>query len=179
MPRVAAFLRAINITGRRVTNDRLVALVSDAGFADVSAYQAAGNLLLDPGDRDPAATEADLDRVLEAGLGYLAEAFVRTAEDLAAVLAAVPFDPAEVAAASGKPQVGFLRRPVPSRVVADVAALGTEADRIAVIGRELHWLPIGGVGRSALDLTALSRDLGPMTVRTLGTVERIAAKLDG
>lgn len=42
----AAFLRAVNVGGRRVTNDELRALVEEAGVGDVATYRASGNLLL-------------------------------------------------------------------------------------------------------------------------------------
>ena len=41
---------------------------------------------------------------------------------------------------------------------------------------EAGWLPAGPISDSALDMKALERALGPMTVRTRGTVEQIAAR---
>jgi uncharacterized protein (DUF1697 family) len=182
VPSVVAFLRAINTGERRVTNARLVEVVAGAGFADVRAYQAAGNLLLDPGDLDPPAVEQAVEAAIAAGLGYAAETFVRNADDLVATLTAEPFPTSavEAAAAAGgpaKPQIGFLRDPVDEATAEAVAALSTATDHVVVIGRELHWLPLDGVGRSPLDLTAAAALLGPLTVRTRGTVERIADKL--
>ena len=43
-------------------------------------------------------------------------------------------------------------------------------------GRELYWLPSGGVLDSPLDMTSIARVLGQTTIRTKGTVEQIAAK---
>lgn len=176
-PRVAAFLRAINVTGRRVTNDRLVDIVAQGGFDHVTAYQAAGNLLLDPGSHDLPAVEATLEHLLETALGYSVEVFVRSADELAATLLALPFSSADVATATGKPQVGFFREAVTDDTAQAVAELSTDTDRVAAIGRELHWLPAEGVGRSPLDMAALADLVGPLTVRTRGTVQRIATKL--
>ena len=177
MPRVAAFLRAINVGGRRVTNAELADLVTAAGYADVSAYQAAGNLLLNTGGQDTTAVEATIEAALMAGLGYAVETFIRTTDELKDLLALRPFDPDELAAAKSAPQIGFLREAPTAEVAATTSALATATDRLAVVGRELHWLPLEGVGRSPLDLTAVADRLGPMTVRTRGTVERIHAKL--
>lgn len=174
---VAAFLRAINVTGSRVTNDQLVDLVERGGFSEVTAYQAAGNLLLDPGSHDPASVESRLEDLLADGLGYPVEVFVRSADDLAATLRALPFSSADIAAATGNPQVGFFRTRVSAETAQEVGALSTPTDRVEVVGRELHWLPAYGVGRSPLDLTAVAELVGPLTVRTRGTVQRIAAKL--
>ena len=44
-------------------------------------------------------------------------------------------------------------------------------------GRELFWLPAGGLSESDLDFKAIDEALGPMTVRTQGTFARLAKKL--
>jgi uncharacterized protein (DUF1697 family) len=44
-------------------------------------------------------------------------------------------------------------------------------------GRELYWLPSGGLLESDLDLKAIEKLLGADTRRTMGTIEQIAAKL--
>jgi uncharacterized protein (DUF1697 family) len=58
----------------------------------------------------------------------------------------------------------------------DVLALATEEDRLALEGRELYWLPSGGISESDLDLNAIGANLGLTTVRTMGTIEQIVAK---
>lgn len=55
-------------------------------------------------------------------------------------------------------------------------ALSTEEDRLAIEGRDLYWLPSGGMSESELDLKTLAALLGPMTIRTKGTVDQIVAK---
>jgi uncharacterized protein (DUF1697 family) len=56
-------------------------------------------------------------------------------------------------------------------------ALATDEDLLAIEGRELYWLPSGGISESGLDLKAIDAALGAGTMRTMGTVEQIAAKL--
>jgi len=56
-------------------------------------------------------------------------------------------------------------------------ALATPEDRLAIEGRELYWLPSGGISDSDLDLKALDAALGQGTMRTMGTIEQIAARL--
>lgn len=56
-------------------------------------------------------------------------------------------------------------------------ALGTEIDRVVVIGREWHWLPTRGMGRSVLDVTAIERVLGRGTTRTVGTLLRLLGRV--
>ena len=71
-----------------------------------------------------------------------------------------------LADATGHEVVVFLR-----------AALATGEDRLAFGDRELYWLPSGGMRDAALDLQAIERLVGPTTMRTKGTMERLAAKL--
>ena len=54
--------------------------------------------------------------------------------------------------------------------------MSTDEDRLAIEGRELYWLPSGGTIDSELDLKTIGSALGLATMRTKGTIERIAAK---
>jgi uncharacterized protein (DUF1697 family) len=60
-----------------------------------------------------------------------------------------------------------------------VLDLATEEDLLAIEARELYWLPRGGISESELDLKAIDKALGKGTMRTMGTIERIAAKYCG
>lgn len=173
----AAFLRAINVGDRRVTNDRLAAAVEAAGFADVSTFLASGNVVYDAGDTDVATAVELLEASLEAELGFPTEAFVRTAEQLDAILAVEPFESDALSQAVTTPQVAFLRGPLDAATTRAVEALGTNVDHLAVIGSELHWLPMAGVGRAALDWGALGPLVGVTTVRNRNTVQRIRPRL--
>lgn len=175
MPLVAAFLRAINVHGRRVGNADLVAAAEAGGFAGVTAYQAAGNLVLAVDEPlDEAATR--LETALREGLDFLSEVFLRTGEELATVLGATPFPEELIASSAGAPHVGFLGSAPSADAAAAVEALGGEVDRLRVVGAELHWLPTQGVGRSRVSTDAIARHVGPLTVRTMGTVGRMHAR---
>lgn len=176
MTSCVAFLRAINVGGRRVTNDQLAAAVTGAGFGDVKTYQAAGNLILDSGDLAPADVEAHIESALTQALGFTAEVFVRTPTQIAAILDRQPFDSDDVATATAKPQIGFIQNPPSSQTIDAVLALATPRDHLAVIERELHWLPMDGIGRAALNTAMLERLLNAYTVRSQTTVARIHAK---
>lgn len=54
--------------------------------------------------------------------------------------------------------------------------MGGRRDRLAIEGRELCWLPKGGMSESELDPEALATTLGPTTIRTKGTIDQIAAR---
>ena len=57
-----------------------------------------------------------------------------------------------------------------------VLELSNDADMLELVGRELYWWPKGNFLDSELDLKVLERLLGPMTIRTKGTIERLAKK---
>ena len=54
--------------------------------------------------------------------------------------------------------------------------LSNDADMLEMDGRELYWWPKENFLDSELDLKVVEGLLGPMTIRTKGTVERLAAK---
>jgi uncharacterized protein (DUF1697 family) len=176
MLRVAAFLRALNVGGRRVTNDQLVEAAVGAGFDGATAYQASGNLLLTTPDA-PGETAERLEQALAKHLGFTTEVFLRTADELATALAAQPFSHQQAAEATSAPQLMFLTDTLSQAQTDAVTELTTDNDLLVVVGREIHWLPMAGVGRSALNTDALGRITGATTVRTTGTVARIHAKL--
>jgi hypothetical protein len=55
-------------------------------------------------------------------------------------------------------------------------AVATVDDRLVFVNDDLFWSARLGVGRSALDVRALERALGPFTVRTVGTLAALAKK---
>ncbi len=170
-----AFLRAINVAGRRVTNADLCAALEGAGFAAVTAYQAAGNLVVDADTEDPTVVAGRVEQALRDTFGWDVPTFVRSREETHAIAAATPFEDDAIASATSKPQVILLLDALDEAANSAVASLSTEVDQLVVDGREVHWLPVGGVGRAALDLDGLARITGPTTVRTAGTIQRMAA----
>ncbi len=178
MARFVAFLRGINVGGHRVTNEELATVFAELGLVDARPFLASGNVVFDaPGAESGSgdAIGAHLEHGLGDALGYAVPTFLRSAEHLRALASMKPFPP-DALEGHGKPQVIFLRRPVtPSGQVA-LAALTPTDDLVVVDGAELHWLPVAGVGDTSLDLSALAGVVGPHTVRTRNTVDRIAAK---
>jgi uncharacterized protein (DUF1697 family) len=172
-----AFLRGMNLGGRRITNDDLRAACEACGLTDVATFRASGNVIFE----GPAGVEAeDLSTKIEAGLaeelGYEVPVFLRSCAEVAEIAARKPFAAAQLKASAGKLQVAMLPD-APGRAVRKVAlAIATGNDPLAIEGSELFWLPKGGVSDSDLDLKALESELGPWTMRTMGTVEQIAAR---
>jgi uncharacterized protein (DUF1697 family) len=173
--RMCAFIRAINTGHRRLTNDQVLAPFRALGLDDVGAYQAAGNVAF-RSDRDARALEVELSAALSDAFGFDAPTFVRTAGELRARVAEQPFDVEVVAATRGKTQIAFLASEPDEDQVAAAQELVPADDHVAFVGREWFWLPSAGVSDSSLPVSAVERLLGPMTMRTVGTVTRMLAR---
>lgn len=173
--RYFAFIRAINVGGRRLTNIELVKPFIEAGFKDVSAYQAAGNITFKSDDSDMRWTET-LQPALTKAYGFETPVFVRTHAELCAVNHASPFSDEELAATEGRIQVSFMHSTPDEAAVAAVLALSPVGERVVFSGREWFWLPERGISSSQLPISAIEGLVGPMTIRTLGTVARMLSR---
>jgi uncharacterized protein (DUF1697 family) len=168
LARYAAFLRAINIGGRRIKGPELCAPFADPlGFDDVASFRASGNVVFSAGRKPP---ERRIEDGLQAALGYEVITFVRGPKEMAELATGQPFEP------GAKYHVMFLKKLPAAAVRSQVLALGSEDDKLAWGARELFWRPRGRMTDAGLDLNAVYRLIGPNTMRTNGTVEQIAAK---
>lgn len=173
--RYFAFLRAINTGNRRLTSDELLAPFHQLGFTDVGAYQAAGNVTF-RSDGPDLVDERRIEEVLTDAYGFHAPTFVRSAAEVHAIAAAEPFAAADIAGTAGKVQVTFLRTTPSPGAVEQALSLVPPEDRVVVDGRHWYWLPTAGVSTSALPVSQIESVLGEMTMRTVGTIERLLAK---
>jgi uncharacterized protein (DUF1697 family) len=177
MPRYVAFLRGMNLGKRRIKNDELRSLFERFGLDEVATFRASGNVVFSVGDAgDEEALAKRIEAGLDEGLGYEVPVFLRSGAEVREIAGRKPFDPELVESSKGKLQISFLRKAPASKARREALALATEDDLLAIEGRELYWLPSGGISESELDLAAIGSVLGPTTVRTKGTVDQIAAK---
>lgn len=163
-----AFLRGINVGGRRITVSELVDVATRAGLAAAASYQASGNLIANS-ELDREAIQSTLGATFESERGWHVDVFARTGDELRATLAASPF-PAAVLDRLGKPQIGFAHRAV------DVAAPRPERDLVAMMGHEIHWVPHTGVSEADLSMADFEQLGGPVTFRTRATVQRLVER---
>jgi uncharacterized protein (DUF1697 family) len=175
MQSYVAFLRGMNLGGRRIKNTELTEEFETLGFADVACFRASGNVVF-----SAKGSEAKLTGEIEAGLGealgYEVPVFLRSAKELSALAAHEPFEAARLKASKGKLQVALLPKKPTAKARNQALAESSDQDRLAIEGRELYWLPSGGISDSDLDLKLLEKALGPWTMRTMGTIEQIVAK---
>jgi uncharacterized protein (DUF1697 family) len=177
MERYVAFLRGMNLGGRRIKNDKLRAEFEALGLGEVATFRASGNVAFGSDDgENEAALAARIEAGLSKALSYQVPVFLRSAAEVATVAAQQPFDATVTAASKGKLQVSLLLKKPPAPAREKVLALASEKDLLAIEGRELYWLPSGGTIDSELDLPAIDAALGKGTMRTKGTIEQIAAR---
>jgi uncharacterized protein (DUF1697 family) len=177
MQRYVAFLRGMNLGGRRIKNEELKREFEQLALDDVSCFRASGNVIFASKEKGEEKLKQRLEAGLGESLGYKVPVFLRSAAELEAVSALEPFDPKLVSASKGKPQVAFLPSAPKAKAKKQALALASDEDRLAIEGRELYWLPSGGISDSQLDLKTIEAAVGPWTMRTKGTVDQIVAKL--
>ena len=172
-----AFLPGINTGNRRVKNDALRLCCEEMGFLDVAIFRASGNVILGTERKnDPGKVTRRLEGELEDSFGYEVVVLLRTEAQVRAIARHEPFDAAQLKASTGKVQVSLLAKAPSAAARKQVLSLATAEDRLALRGRELFWLPSGGISESELDLKAIGTALGLSTMRTKGTIDQIAAK---
>ena len=89
--RYIAFLRGINVGGRVVKMERLRQLFAELGFANVRSYINSGNIFFDTSEKDRQLLTGMIEPHLYSALGYEVPVFLRTVDEVQAILAQNPF----------------------------------------------------------------------------------------
>jgi uncharacterized protein (DUF1697 family) len=176
MPRYVALLRAINVGGHVVKMDRLRAVFSGLGFSDVETFIASGNVIFSSPERDAAALQRRVEIALAEALGYEVATFIRTPEELSAVVRHRPFA-AEPAPGAGTIYVTFVARPLSASARKQIASLATPSDELACQGREVYWCRHGNLLDSTVSGKEMGKALGSATMRNRNTIVRLVARL--
>lgn len=176
MSRYAAFLRGMNVGGHRLTNELLRSHFEDLGVERVATFRASGNVAFAGRKLPPGKVREEIEAGLLQALGYAVPTFIRTAEEVRKIAEQKPFAARLLNASRGKLQVALLERRASAKAQREILALAGKEDELAFGASELYWLPSAGVLDSALDMKGIERTLGPMTMRTKGTIEQLTAK---
>ncbi|MCF3638595.1 DUF1697 domain-containing protein [Rhizobium sp. TRM95111] len=164
MPVHVALLRAVNVGGTgKLPMAELRAICEGLGFAGVETYIQSGNVLF-RSDLSAGEAEAVLDEALARRLGKAPGVMIRSAAELAALVAGNPFPQA-------KPNVlmvNFLPGEMPAEPLAGLVAPDGEAVHVGT--REIWVHYPNSSGRSKFRLPALKR----ATSRNLNTVAKLA-----
>ena len=175
MNRYVAFLRGMNLGRRRIKNPELCAAFEQIGFTNVSAFLASGNVIFDAADSDPSAVSRSIEDGLRDSLGYEVPTFLRSADDVREIAGYAPFA-GVTEKRTGKIQVAMFGNEVDQSARDSVLELSNDADMLELVERELYWWPKGNLMDSQLDLKAIESIVGPFTIRTKNTVERLAKR---
>ena len=100
MPRLFAFLRAINVgPGRVVRMNVLRKAFESLGFVRVATFLGSGNVVFETRAQDIGTLERKIERTLQQALGYTVPVFVRTHAELKEIASLEPFEDSETRAA--------------------------------------------------------------------------------
>jgi uncharacterized protein (DUF1697 family) len=178
VPRYIAFLRGINLGGRRPKMEQLRSLFEELGFAEVSTFIASGNVIFATRTISQAALEKKIARHLEQALGYAVDTFVRTHEEIAAVLAFPAFPKREAEAAGVTVHAIFLHDPLDEAAAQIVLAAQTDEDRFSLHGAEFYWLCRIRSVDSKVWTTPSMRKVAkiPMTMRNMTSLRKLAGQ---
>jgi uncharacterized protein (DUF1697 family) len=158
-----ALLRAVNVGGRQLKMEELRRVAANLGLGSPRTFIASGNLLFTSGD-----TEGALKTALEAAitdhLGKTVEVMVRTAAEMAGVVAANPFS----GEAGNRVVAIFLDDPPPADALDHAKNVADE--RMALGKREIYVHYPSGQGPSKLRIPAAAKG----TARNMNSVAKLA-----
>lgn len=164
-----ALLRGVNLNGRKVVMSELRAVCEAAGGTNVRTLLASGNVVLDS-KLSGAKLEAKLETAIAEAFGMKTEVFVRSADEIDAVIVANPF-PAFAQKDRSHLLVVFQRAKLSAvEAKAVVAATKNTVEDAAIVGREVYVTYPDGIGTSKLKLP-----LPGGTGRNWNTVLKLAA----
>lgn len=176
LPRYVAFLRAINVGGHFVQMSTLVKRFERMRFAEVSTFIASGNVIFRAAGPAPMIAE-QIETDLQRTLGFEVVTFLRTDAEVAQLATRKPLPGAQLARAQAV-NVIFLQRPLSPEEKAKLDSLRSAIDDFVVTGTELFWVCREKQSQSRFSNALLERQLRiRATLRTLGTVQRLAAAL--
>jgi uncharacterized protein (DUF1697 family) len=159
-----ALLRAVNVGGTgKLAMPELKALCEQAGFARVRTYIASGNVAFQSGKSAHQVKQA-LEAALEDYIGKPVGVLVRTASEMAAVLAANPFADRP----NNKTVAFFLDHPPPDNALQSVSNQATEQLHLGL--REIYVYYPDGMGQSKLKIPAAKTG----TARNMNTIAKLA-----
>jgi uncharacterized protein (DUF1697 family) len=159
-----ALLRAVNVGGTgKLPMTELKAMCEAVGFAKVKTYIASGNVVFQS-KLSEAKAKAALEAALEVYAGKPVGVAVRTAAEMAAVLAANPFPKA----APNRTVAIFLDQPPPDNALE--AASGQQDEEMRLGLREIYVHYGEGMADSKLRIPAAKTG----TARNMNTIAKLA-----
>ena len=179
LPRLVAFLRAINVGGHTVTMAQLRRIFEALGFKDVETFIASGNVIFTSRAAPSPGMQRRIEDRLRTTLGYEVSTFIRTDAEVAAVSRYRPFEESQMRTAASL-NVGFLAEPLSPAAARALMALKTDVDDFHLHGREVYWICGKKQSESKMSNAVLEKALNVRsTLRGVNTVLRLAARYCG
>jgi uncharacterized protein (DUF1697 family) len=164
MPAYIALLRALNLMGTRgLPMTELVTICSDLGFQSVRTWIASGNVVLQS-RKSESAVKSTLEAALSSRMGRPVGVMVRTAPEIAAVLAANPFPQ------NHNSHVMAIFLDTPPAVDCLTALKNHTKEELRLGLREIYVHYPDGQGQSRLIIPALKHG----TARNMNTIAKLA-----
>src|SRR4051794_184860 len=85
MERYVAFLRGMNLGGRRIKNEELRAEFEALGFEEVATFRASGNVIFAASKESESRLRERIEAGLGEALGYAVPVFLRSCAEVAAI----------------------------------------------------------------------------------------------
>ncbi len=172
--RYVALLRGINVGGNTMIKmSDLKASFEDLGFKNVITYVNSGNLAFDANKISEETLASKIEKAVEKIIDKQVLVMVREQRSINDVLKHNPYEGEYES--HKQMHVLFLKEPVPSSKREEILGLQSAGERIAVRGREIYALLLGGMSESLLGRGLIEKKLKmPMTARNWRTVEKLA-----
>jgi len=169
MSTFVALLRAVNVSGVKLTMAELRSTLEALGLTDVQTYVQSGNVVFDATEDDPAAHTSVIQSAITAAFGLDVKVLVIGAADLARIARTNPF--LDAGADLRTLHATFLFEPVTEEAFAALEPPAREGEQFA-LGEQLVYLHLPhGYGRSKLSNAYFERTLRtPATTRNWRTV---------
>ncbi len=176
MPRYIALLRGVNLGGHTVKMVELKKLFEQLGLKKVETFIASGNVIFESTSKNAEVLEKKIAAHLEKSLGFPAMTFLRTDQELAAVLDHEVLESAEAHSI----YIGFLAAKPSKESHAKLMSHRTKVDDFHVNGREAYWICKTHMSDSPFFRVGLEKALGvKVTVRNVTTVAKLVEKYPG
>jgi uncharacterized protein (DUF1697 family) len=170
MSSLVALLRAVNVGGTgKLPMSELKQICEELGFGTVRTYIASGNVAF-TSRKSEAAVKAMLEKRLEAYAGKPVGVLVRTAAEMAQVLADNPFPKT----APNRTMAVFLDRAPPADTLAGIR--GQRSEQVRLGRREIYIHYGEGMGTSKL-VVAAAKTGTARNMNTVAALARMAAEL--
>jgi uncharacterized protein (DUF1697 family) len=171
-----ALLRGINVGGHNsVPMSKLRDLFADLGFSGAKTLLQSGNVVFDGDGRTGKALEELLEKETAKRLGVSADYLVRSAAELAKIIAANPFHK-EANADPSHLLVVFLKTAATPAGVKALQASIKGPEVIHARGKHLYIVYPAGIGRSKLTGALIEQKLASRgTARNWNTIQRLLA----